>query len=104
MKRYLKLYFMLLRIGFISLLTYRTNFFNNALSSILWSSLTIATMVILTARTSTVFGWTRQELLLLTGIYNIVFGIIYAVFASNFEELSQLINKGELDSWLLKPI
>ncbi|HSW88870.1 MAG TPA: ABC-2 family transporter protein [Candidatus Saccharimonadales bacterium] len=104
MKRYLKLYALLLRLGLVSLLTYRVNFINNVLSSILFSSLTILAMMLLTSRTSSVFGWTRYELWLLTAVYNVVFGIVYILFASNFDELVKIINKGELDSWLLKPI
>src|SRR5258708_5206458 len=97
MKRYFTLYAGLLRIGVISLLTYRTNFINNAITSILWSCTTIFTMILLTSRTSSIFGWKPYELWMLTGVYNVIFGIIYAVFSTNFGELTQIINKGELD-------
>lgn len=104
MKRYLKLYWGLLRMAAVSLLTYRANFINNAITSILWSFMTIFSMILLTSRTSSVFGWKTHELWLLTGVYNVLFGIIYGVFSYNFDEIADIVNKGELDGWLLKPI
>lgn len=104
MKHYLKLYIALLRLGVYSLMAYRINFINNVLSDIFYSTLTILSIILLTSRTSSVFGWTRYELLLLTAIYNVVFGIFYILFASNFEDMAKIINRGELDSWLLKPV
>lgn len=95
---------MLLRMSLISLLTYRINFLSDVFVSLLWSSVTILSIVLLTSHSSSVFGWSRQELWLLTGIYNVTFGIFYGIFSINFNELVRLVNKGELDSWLLKPV
>lgn len=80
------------------------NFINSIFASAIWSILAILSMVLLTSRSSHVFGWTRGELWLLAGMYNVVMGMFYFLFSKNMDELQVLVNSGKLDSLLLKPI
>lgn len=82
---------------------YRANFVNSILSSIGWSIVSISAIFLLTSRTSSIFGWSREELLLLVGVYNILNGFFVAFFARNFEKFSRIIHYAQLDSVLLKP-
>ncbi len=104
MKRYFKIYTTLLGMNFQTLTTYRANFINSIISSILWGSMTFITIFILTTRTNNVYGWTREELLLLTAIYNIIIGAFHMVFSKNFERFSEIIHFGRLDGLLMKPV
>lgn len=62
-------------------------------------------IILLTSRSPVVFGWKREELIFLMGIYNIVIGgIFHGIFSRNFDEFAAIINRGQLDGILLKPI
>lgn len=86
------------------LLAYRGNFFNNLLSSVGWSVLTFSTILLLTSRVTSVAGWERSELILLTAVFNIFIGVFHMLFSRNIERFSTIIHYGQLDSILTKPI
>lgn len=103
MKRYIRIYLTLLRLNFLALIVFRANFINSMLSSFTWGLFSISSIFLLTARVSNVYGWNREDLLVLTGIYSIFIGIFHMLFSRNFERFSEVINRGYLDSILLKP-
>lgn len=104
MKRYLYIYKMLLQMNFATLLAYRANFINSVISSIGWGAFSVVSILLLTSKTTSVYGWSRNELLILTSVYNIFVGIFHMLFSRNFERFSTLIDYGQLDSLLLKPL
>ncbi len=104
MKRYLGIYAQLLRLNLASLLTYRVNFINNVIASIGWGAMSLYTVIILTARVTDAYGWKREELLLLNGIYGIIVGVFHMFLSINMGRMSRIIHMGELDSILIKPI
>jgi len=104
MKRYLKIYKALLKINLIALFTYRANFINSAISSFVWGIFGIVTIVLITSRTTSVFGWKREELILLTAVYALIVGFFHLIFARNFERFSRLMTWGTFDTVLLKPL
>lgn len=104
MKRYLRIYLRLLKVNFANFLAYRANFINSLISSGVWSTFGIVSMLFLTSRSSSVFGWSRNEILLLTAVYNILFSVYYCFFSENFEDLPLIVHLGRLDGLLLKPI
>ncbi|OGG24316.1 hypothetical protein A3A79_03985 [Candidatus Gottesmanbacteria bacterium RIFCSPLOWO2_01_FULL_43_11b] len=104
MKAYLKIYKMLLKINFSSLVMYRSNFINSTLSSMAWAVFNFVGIIILTSRVSTVFGWKREELIVLTASFTILTGIFHMLFSKNFERIPKLANSGDLDRILLYPI
>ncbi len=50
------------------------------------------------------FGWSREELLVLTGVYSIFVGVFHVLFTRNLEQFSRIVHRGQLDGILLKPI
>lgn len=104
MKKYLGILKELLRINFSKTLIYKGHFYMETVNSISWGALSIITMLLLTARVSTVFGWTRNELILLAVMVNIVYGILRILFDINFWSFSEIVNTGNLDGVLLKPV
>lgn len=86
------------------MLTYRADFLNSALAHTIWATFTIFQMLLLTSKASTVFGWSRNELLILAGIYNIIYSFFYMFFARGFNQFSNTIHFGRLDGILTKPI
>ncbi len=104
MKRYFRIYKAIIRINFAMILAYRANFINSFISSFSWGSFNIIWILLLTNKARTIFGWKSEELVGITISYVIVTGIFYGLFARNFDALSRIIDRGELDSILLKPL
>lgn len=104
MKRYFKIYFALMKINFTILLTYRMNFLNSVISSSAWGIFSIVSILIITSRTGTVFGWKRTDLILLTASYGLLIGVFHTIFSRNFERFARVMSLGQFDSILLKPI
>lgn len=102
--KYFKLYWYFLKLNFSQLFTYRSNFFTSLGSSLGWGFISILSMFLITARVTSFWGWSRNELLLLNGVYSILVGTFHMAFSQNFSEFSLVINKGRLDSILVKPI
>lgn len=104
MKRYIRIYRQLLKLNLASLLTYRVNFVNNIIASIGWGAMSLFTVILLTSRISDAYGWKREELLLLNGIYGVIVGIFHMFLSINMGRMSRVIHMGELDGILIKPI
>lgn len=104
MKRYIKVYAALWKMSFHVLTVYRANFFNSMASSISWAMFSIISILLLTSRTNTIYDWTKTEILLLTCGYQILIGIFHTLFSRNFERMADLIEWGQLDALLVKPL
>lgn len=104
MKRYFRTYRHLIEINFAKLVIYRTNFVSSLTSSLVWGIFIIVQMLLLTSRAEQIFGWTKAELLLLTGVFGIGVGLFHIFLTPNFENIAAMVNYGRLDNWLLKPI
>lgn len=104
MKRYIRIYIRLLHLNFSSLLAYRANFVNSFISSIVWGAFSIISILLLTSRTSSLFGWSRHDIILLTCSYSIFIGVFHTFLSRNFEHFSRIVDLGELDTLLIKPM
>src|SRR3972149_8688112 len=90
MGKYVRIYRDLLRLNLSSLVAYRSNFVNSVVSSTAWGVFSLVSIVLLTYRVQSVFGWTREEILLLTGVYSVVIGVFHTLFSRNFVRFSRL--------------
>ena len=104
MKKYLRIYSKLLQLNFMTLTIYRANFVNSLLASVAWGIFSILSIVILTSNVHTLFGWKREEILLLSAVYSIFIGFYHLIVSRNMERFADLIFFGRLDSLLLKPL
>lgn len=104
MKQYIRVYRKLVDLNISSLVVYRANFMNNAISSVAWAIFVIYVMVLLTSQVQEAYGWSRSEILLLAGIHTVVTGVLYTFFGRNFNGFSNIVHFGELDMFLTKPI
>ncbi len=104
MKKYFAIYGQLLKLNFSNLTSYRSNFVNNMLSAVAWGIFTFGSVVLLTLNVSKAYGWKREEIILLSGAYSIMIGIFHTIFSRNFERMSTIINLGQLDYVLVKPV
>ena len=104
MKRYIRIYIQLLRLNLAVLLTYRVNLINNMIASIGWGAMSLYTVIILTTHVTEAYGWKREELLLLNGLYGVIVGVFHMFLSINMGRMSRIIHMGELDGILIKPI
>ncbi|MEK7513304.1 MAG: ABC-2 family transporter protein [Patescibacteria group bacterium] len=104
MIRYLKLY----RAFFINCLVremeFRAHFFLSNLISISWSAVFLLTYFFIFRQTSSVNGWTLEQMLLLTAIYFLADRVYDSFLEMNFEDFVNLVNTGRLDLILTKPV
>lgn len=104
MKKYGTIYKKLLVLNALMLIAYRGNFVNSIVSSIVYGIFSIVSIVLLTSGTTRIFGWSRNEIILITTSYSIIIGFFHMIFSRNFERFSRIVNLGQLDAVLLKPI
>ncbi len=104
MKKLIRIYVKLLHLNLLSLVLYRAHFFSSLLASVGWGVFSLYSVVLLTSKTQSVFGWQRDELLFLNGLYGIIVGTFHVIFSRNFERISSVIHLGHLDQVLLKPV
>lgn len=96
---------MLLKLNLSNLVAYRANFINGLVTSMSYGIFSFLLIILLTSRSPVVFGWKREELIFLMGVYNIVVGgFFHGIFSRNFDEFANAIDFGRLDGILLKPI
>jgi len=103
MRRYIGLYRTFLHLNFSKLVTYRSNFVTSAFTSLAWAIFSVISILLLTSRNPVIFGWRREELLILTGVYSVVVGLFHVIFTRNLEQISRIVHRGQLDGILLKP-
>ncbi len=104
MKKYLRVYLRLIQLNFSALVVYRGNFASDIFASLFWGIFSVISMFLLTLRVTTVYTWSKEELMVLTGVYSIVIGIFHIIFSGNFRRFSRVVHLGQLDGILLKPI
>lgn len=104
MKRYLQIYQAIIKINFALILAYRANFFNHLFSTSAWGVFNFIWIALLTNKAKFIFGWRGDELVVITIGYVIMTGVYYTLFAHNFENFSRIIDRGEFDGILLKPL
>lgn len=104
MKKYLRLYYCLLRLNVSRYMAYRGNFVSSAVTSLMWAVFSVISILLLTSRNPMVFGWNRDELLVLTGVYSMVIGLFHVLFTRNLEQMSRIVHRGQLDGILTKPV
>lgn len=104
MKRYLSIYKSFFRFSFSNFTAFRANAINNIIATSAWGAFQFIWIQLLTIRTQSAFGWTRDELVILAILYIIIIGVFHFFFTRNFDRFSRIIDQGELDFLLLKPI
>ncbi|MFA5136632.1 MAG: ABC-2 family transporter protein [Patescibacteria group bacterium] len=100
----MRLYRALFRFNIQNLIVYRAHFINSTISTVGWGVFQYVWIELLTIRTKSAFGWSKQELVTLAILYIIIIGIFHFFFSRNFDRFSRIIDKGELDFLLIKPV
>lgn len=102
--RYGRLYLNFLRFSFSRAMEFRVDFFFRIFMDILFYVINIAFYLIVYAHTSELGGWTQDEAMVFVGCYLFLDALSMTVLANNLFYLPVLINRGDLDYYLTRPV
>jgi len=104
MERYFKLYLGFIKNCLIREMEFRSNFIFHNLVSLIWAVVVMLVFFFIYQQVNTVNGWNMEAVLLLTAIYFLVDRIFDSFFEINFNNFVPLVNTGQLDLILIKPV
>ena len=90
--------------SFLNALEYRLSFTVWSIATICYTAVYVASVQIIFNHVQTIGGWRVEQMLVLAATVMIVDGIVESIFGENMNALSGLINRGELDFVLSKPV
>jgi len=96
------IYVRLVRLQVRSQLQYTANFLMSILATFLFTSLDLATILVIFSNVRTLGGWTAQQVLLLYGAAASSYALADMLLGS-LDRLPQLIREGNFDSMLFRP-
>lgn len=103
MKRYLRLFFSLLKFSTKNDLEYRVSAIGNFFYTLLSLGINLFFINIFFSYVHELNNWSKYEAFLLTGIFRVVLGL-QAILTRGIFKLPDYVRKGELDLLLTKPI
>ena len=99
----LRIAWLFFRVGVMSDLQYRVNFFVQLFQSLIQVGTGLVVLSLVYSHTTELHGWTESELLSLLGVQILLGGIIHAFIQPNMEKLMEDVQQGTLDHALTKP-
>ena len=101
--RFLRLLAVFTRIGALSDLAYRANFWFQLLESTIAVGTALATIAVVFSQTGDLAGWAAPELVALIGVYYLMLGLLNLVIAPSLTKFMEHVQMGTLDFTLTKP-
>ena len=104
MKKYLKIYFNFFKNCLAREMEFRWHFFLHNFTSLSWAAVTMISFIFIFSHTNVVQGWTLEQMMLLSATYYLFDRTFDGFFDINFHLFSRIVNSGNLDLILTKPI
>src|SRR3954454_18078213 len=104
LRQYLHVYRAAVATSLAREMEYRGNFILMGLSNLAWMLLFLVLVLVLLSNVQSIAGWSLDQMLVLTGIFQVINASTFLLFENNMNKLSEQLNKGELDYVLLKPL
>jgi ABC-2 type transport system permease protein len=101
--RFFRLFAVFVRVGVMSELAYRGNFFVQLFESLLELGTALAGLAVIFAHTTSLGGWRPDEVLALVGVYFLMGGAIRLIIQPSMQQLVEGVHDGTLDFTLTKP-
>ncbi len=102
--RYLRLYACFLRFSFSRAMEFRLDFTFRIVMDCLFYAVQIAFFWILYRHTLAIGGWNLDQMLIFTAGFLVLDAVNMTVFSNNMWLLPMLINKGDLDYYIVRPV
>lgn len=103
-KRYFKLWVSFARNSLSREMEFRTHFVGQIFTSICWAFVTIFLFEILFSTTDSIAGWSKGQVMMIYAIQRFATTIFSFAFRRNLSLLSHIINSGEFDYYLTRPV
>jgi ABC-2 type transport system permease protein len=104
MRRYLNVYWLMVRNSLIREMNFKANFLLWIIVECLWFVGQIIFLEVLYSHVKEIGGWSKWECILLVATHQIIAQVFQAFFYVNLAELPDLVRTGRLDLTLLLPI
>jgi len=103
-RRYIEIYFIMLRNSLIRELSFKANFLLWMIVEVLWFCGQIVFFSIIFGNVDRIGDWTKWEVVLLVGTHQMIAQLFQAFFFVNVANIPELVRTGKLDSVLVLPI
>lgn len=104
MKRYVRLYIYFLRFSFSKAMEFRLDFSFRIIMDCIYYLVNIFFFKVIYLHTPVLAGWREDEIMVFVGSYLLIDALNMTLFSTNLWWLPALINKGELDYYLIRPV
>ena len=104
LKKYAKVYAMQLHNNWVREAVYRTNFLTSVFVDAIWLAVEFTLFTVIYANTPSLAGWTKPQVFFFLGVLFSGDALFTIFFTRNFWMFNDLVNKGELDILLTKPV
>ena len=104
LSKYSNLFATQIRTNFVREAVYRKNFITMLFTDLVWIAVEFTLFTVIYANTNTLVGWTKAQVFFFLGIFFASDALNATFFQRNFWQFSDLVNKGELDILLTKPV
>lgn len=81
-KRYTRIYWQIIKANTSLVLVYRFSLLTYVLATASWAIFAVIAVFLYSGQVPSLAGWSRQELLTLTGVFSVVTGFSYTLFFS----------------------
>lgn len=104
MIRYFRLYLYFLRFSFSRAMEFRLDFFFRIVMDCMFYVVQLAFFFILYKHTRLLGGWNLDQIIIFTSAWLFLDAVNMTLFSNNMWLLPMLINKGDLDYYLVRPV
>lgn len=104
MSKYFSLYLTLFKMNLSKTMAYRGNFLLFFFLTICESLVAFFVIVILYGHVENIAGWEYHDMLLLTGTFMLSNGISWLIFKAGISDFDRVINAGDFDWYIIKPV
>jgi ABC-2 type transport system permease protein len=103
-KRYGAIYKVQLANNWVREVVYRTNFLTNFIVDVIWIAVEFTLFTVIYANTDSLGGWSKHQVYFFLGVLFASDALFTIFFTRNLWLFNDLVNKGELDILLTKPV
>ncbi len=104
LRHYAEVYRVQIKNNFVREAVYRTNFLTAVSVDVIWIITEVILFSVIYSHVSTLGSWSREQVYFFLGIFFASDALFTIFFQTNFWTFSDLVNRGELDILLTKPI
>lgn len=104
MRRYLEIYWLMIRNSLIREMSFKANFILWMFVELLWFLVQIFFVEVLFQYVDALGDWTKWEVVLLIGTHQVIAQLFQAFFYVNIADLPELVRRGRLDLMLVLPV